>query len=497
MKTKICISVAANSIKGAKADLKESEKLCDLTELRIDFIEDIDSDKLGELLSLKTKEVIVTCRSKSTGGKFTGSNEEKVKLIKQAIDNGADYVDLEIELGPEIIKGIIKNKKRAKIIVSYHNFDKTPKVEELGGIYSKIKKLNPDFVKIVSHANSINDNFEIFKLLKGKQGLISFCMGLRGEISRILAPKFESLFTFASLEGNKESAPGQVTIKEIKEVYNIELVNTETQVVGVIGEFAENSMSKYMHNFGFKQLNLNFVYVPFKIRTNELEEFVKNLRDFNFKGSSVTIPHKTRIMDFVDEVDDTAKSIGAVNTLVNKDGRLIGYNTDYYGAIEALKEKINISHQNVLIIGAGGAARAVIYGLKKENAFVTVVNRDFEKASKLADEFGVKAAKIGNLRGLIEDNHVLINATSVGMHKNEGKSIINKGDITEKKVVMDLVYNPSITKLISTAKDSGCETITGNRMLIYQAMKQFVLWTDTHPGFDLMESALMSKYLTT
>ena len=490
MKTEICIPITAKTIDEAIIELKEAEKLVDLIELRIDYIKDIDKNKLNKLLENRNKKVIVTCISKDSNGNFEGNEEDRIDLLKSAIELNSDFIDIEIDVDKNAIKSIIDNKNKTKIIVSYHNFKETPDSEELNKIYNEIKKLNPDLIKIVTNANSINDNFRIFNLLSGKNELIAFCMGLRGQISRILAPKYGSKITFASLKENKESAVGQISIEEMKNVYNIDMINNETKVLGVVGEFAENSMSKYMHNAAFKENNLNFVYMPFKVRKEELKEFIKNLREFDFKGSSITIPHKVNITKCIDEIDETAKKIGAVNTIVNKNGKLIGFNTDYYGAVQASKEKTQLSNKKILVIGAGGGARAVIYGLKKENAQITITNRTISKAESLAKEFDIKFEGIKNMKKLIENKDIIINTTSVGMNPNINESIIKEDEFSEGKLVMDIVYKPINTKLTGLAKKANCNVITGDRMLIYQAMKQFSLWTDKEPDFNLMELSL-------
>lgn len=494
MEAKVCIPITAETLEQVVKDLKEAENLADLVELRIDFIKNIDKNKLKKLLERKKKKIIVTCRPKSLCGSFYGSEEKRIELLKKAIELNTDYIDIEIESNNKEIKNIINNKKNTKIILSYHNLKETPSLNELNKKYDEIKKLNPDLIKIVTAANSINDNFIIFELLKDKNDLIAFCMGIRGQISRILAGKYGSRITFASLKEGKESASGQISIEEMKNVYNINLIDNETKVVGVIGKFAENSMSKYMHNANFKEKKLNFAYMPFKMKKEELNEFIKNFRKFSFAGASVTIPHKVEVMKYIDEIDETAKQIGAVNTLVNSNGKLAGYNTDYYGAVEALKEKIKLKNKKVVVVGAGGGARAVVYGLKKENASITIINRTIEKAKTLAKEFNVGYDDLKNIRNLIKNNEIIINTTSVGMAPNTNESIINGKDLIKGKVIMDMVYKPSETKLIKLAKKAGCGVITGDRMLIYQAIGQFKLWTKQEPRFSLMESAL-KKYL--
>ena len=248
-----------------------------------------------------------------------------------------------------------------------------------------------------------------------------------------------------------------------------------------------------MHNSNFKEKKLNYVYVPFKVRKEELEEFIKNMRNFNFRGSSVTIPHKVEVMEYLDEIDDTAEKIGAVNTLVNDNGKLYGYNTDYYGAVQALKEKTPLKEKEVFMIGTGGAGRAIVYGLKKENAKVTVTDINASKAKLLAKEFDVKFKDIEKIEELARKNEIIINATSVGMTPNINESIIKEKDLVKEKLIMDVVYNPVNTKLVQHAKKVGCKTVSGDRMLIHQAIGQFKLWTGKEPDFKLMESVLLEQ----
>ncbi|MEK6946472.1 MAG: 3-phosphoshikimate 1-carboxyvinyltransferase [Nanoarchaeota archaeon] len=487
MKTKICAVIAADNVKDALSDMAKAES-ADLTELRLDFIKNIDENKIKELMNNKKQKIIVTCRPVQFGGLFKGNEKERIALLNKAIELKADFVD--VEFGSEIATDIIKNKKSSKIIISHHDFKETPSLEKLESIYSQINKLNPDFVKIVTAANSINDNFIIFNLLKGKNNLVSFCMDQKGEISRILASKFGSVITYCSLGKNKESASGQITLEEMNKLYHIDLINKETNVIGIIGEFAENSMSKYMHNPNFVKNSINFVYVPFKVAPSELKEFMENFKSFNFKGAAVTIPHKENIINLIHNVDETADEIGAVNTLVRDNGKIIGYNTDYYGAVMTLKEKMNIKSKKILIIGAGGAARAVVYGLKKGGAEITIVNRTESKAKELAEEFHIDFDKMENIKSLTRQADIIVNTTSMGMTPFEDRCALKEDELPEGKIVMDVVYKPVNTKLIRMANKKGCKTITGDRMLIYQAVRQFELWTKINPGFKEMEKEL-------
>lgn len=482
--------ITAKTGKGAINDIKKA-KNADLIELRADYLRRLDTNELKKIIELCGKPIIITIRKKAEGGLFEGSKIEREAILKKSLEFGADYIDVEYSSGKNLIKHLLKNKKDAKIIVSYHNFKETPK--NIKKEYDKIKKLNSDLIKLATNSNSINDNFMVFDLLKDKENLIAFCMGQKGEISRILAHKFGSRMTYASLGKNKQSAPGQISLEGMNTVYHVNLINDKTKVIGIIGEFAENSMSKYMHNPNFVRNRLNFVYVPFKTAGNELSEFMDNFRKFNFRGAAVTIPHKEEVIKYIDELDETAKQIGAVNTLVNDNSKITGYNTDYYGAVMALKEVTNLNNKKILVLGAGGAARAIVYGLKKEGAKITIANRTEGKARKLASEFKADFGKFSNVGNLTRENDIIINSTSSGMEPFQDSCILKENELPERKIVMDVVYKPAITKLIRLARRKKCQTITGDRMLIYQAVRQFELWTKINPGFKSMEKELLNR----
>jgi 3-dehydroquinate dehydratase/shikimate dehydrogenase len=501
--TKICVSIGESSIDKAIKAIKsmDNEHDCDIIEIRADLIEGIDEAKLEAIFSHKTKEMILTCRPRSLGGTFEGTEKERIRIIKKAIMLGFDFIDIEIETDEKTIKELMaaatvemtgrKNWSKTKIILSYHDFNGTPSLGKLESIYKKINDLSPDLVKIVTTAESINDCFTIFNLLDGKDNLVSHAMGERGKISRILGKKFGSKLIYVSTSDMIKTASGQLNLNEIQE-YNIDEMNKDTKILGVIGEHAENSKSKFMHNHNFKRLDLDMVYVPFKTRPEELMTFMKNFRIFGFLGGAVTVPHKEKIIGFIDDADETARKIGAVNTLFLRKGKIIGTNTDFFGAIEALKEKTVIKGKKVLLLGSGGAARAIAYGLLKEKADVTIANRTIEKAKQLADEFNAHIVSIDAAKENLQGFDIIINSTNVGMNPHPDQCILE--DLPKRKLVMDIVYSPIQTKLIKLAKKRRCEVITGERMLIHQAIGQFEKWTGVKPDFKNMEAEL-SKHL--
>lgn len=485
--TEVCVSLSSKSVEDAKKSIHKALERVNLVEIRTDFIKDIDEAGLKNLVS-SNKNCIIAFRRKK-------EKSLDHSLIEVAIKEGVRFIDLEIE-EKEAIKHVkdikLKNKEiKTKLIISCHNFELTPGLDELNSVYFRSKSMSADLVKIVTKACTINDNFAIFEFLKNKEDAVSFCMGMQGQISRILAGKYGSRITYCCLKEGKETAEGQISIKEMLETYNFNSITKETKVFGVIGEFAENSMSKHMHNSFFRRKNINAVYIPFKVGDcEELRKFMKHYRE-HIAGGSVTTPYKVEIMKNLDFIEEEAKKIGAVNTIVKKNNNeLIGSNTDCHGVVEALKEKTSIQGKRILLIGAGGAARAACYALKKEGAVVTIINRTEEKAKEIADEFSAKVDSFSNMGELIINNDLIINSTSVGMKLNIEDSIIPKNLLAKGKIIMDMVYKPVRTKLIKNAEQAGCEIITGDRMLIHQALGQMEMWTCIKPEFKLMEENL-------
>ncbi len=258
------------------------------------------------------------------------------------------------------------------------------------------------------------------------------------------------------------------------------MIDAHTQVYGIIGNPVRHSLSPVIHNGVFRRMGLNAAYLAFEV--NDLAGALSGIRGLRIQGASVTIPYKTRIIPLLDGLEETAAKIQAVNTIVCREGKLIGYNTDWVGAVESLEEKIPLRGRKVLLLGAGGAARAIAFGLKEKGAAVTILNRSPEKAASLALELGVVCQPLSSLGRMRAD--VLVNATSVGMHPQEGVSPVTEEVLKEGMVVMDIVYQPLRTKLLKDAQDRGCQTIDGLEMLARQAAGQVEIWTGEKPGIE-------------
>ncbi|HHT9153322.1 MAG TPA: shikimate dehydrogenase [Candidatus Hypogeohydataceae bacterium YC40] len=495
----LCIPITADTNEKALQDIVQAggeghSRLADVIEIRLDYISHPD---LERLLSHRPKPIIVTCRPTREGGKFDGPEEARIRLLEKAVELGAEFIDIEHDSIQHF-----RNRGKSKVIVSYHNFQETP--DNLNEIYTRLSNSSADIVKIVTTAREITDNLNVFHLLEevsrgvlqyahtACKPVIAFCMGELGQISRILAPKYGSYLTFGSLAVGKESAPGQLTAKEMREVYHIDKIDKEMALYGLIGNPVGHSMGPYIHNAAFGELGINAVYLPFKVEN--LKEFVQGFKSLNVQGYSVTIPHKEAIVPHLDGLDPLAREICAVNTVVNKAGKLIGYNTDSTAALRELEEGLgDLKGKKVTLIGAGGAARAIAFGLKQREAKITLVNRTNEKARRLAQELGCHYKRFEDVTKV--DREVLINTTSVGMYPRTDDIPVPLEVFRPGMWVFDIVYNPLQTRLLKEAAERGCHTLDGLKMFLYQAAQQFELWTGHPAPLQLMERVVRERLI--
>lgn len=266
--------------------------------------------------------------------------------------------------------------------------------------------------------------------------------------------------------------------------------NTNTQLCCIIGDPVEHSLSPVIHNAAYEAMHANFVYLAFRV-TN-IQPAIDGIKSLGIRGISVTVPHKVSVIKYMDALDPTAKAIGAVNTIVNNNGKLTGYNTDYSGALAALEEKTTLAGKRVVILGAGGTSRAIAFGLKKKGAQLTILNRTREKAAILAQEVLANYGDLSELT-IIQNADILIHTTTTGLAPKQHETLVPKEYLRKDLVVFDIVYNPKETQLLKDAKEVGCKIIYGYKMLLYQAALQFELFTETKPPVSIMEKVLVEN----
>jgi len=482
----ICIPITASTTDEAIRDMKKGAEIADILELRIDYIRDLD---IAKLIKEKSKPVIVTPRSQKEGGRFKGSEEERAGLLREAVRLGAEYIDIEFSTDERLRKGVIEESRGTKVIVSYHNFTETP--SDIKELYDDIAISGGDIIKIVTFANSINDNLVIFDLIKGhekRKDIISFCMGRHGEISRILSPIIGGYLTFGSLEEGKESASGQIPARVLKSVYRVDRLGQEINIYGLVGNPVSESMGYLIHNLAFAELDLDNIYLPFLVE--DINSFMTGFKGL-FKGLSVTMPFKEEVIDLLDGIDKKAEDIGAVNTVVVKDDKLVGYNTDCSGAIMALEDRTEIKGKNAVMIGAGGVARAIGFGVKGRGGILTITDIDTDKAISLSKDIGCKYCNPDELGNISMD--IFINTTPVGMYPDVDRSPVPDSLLKEGMIVFDAVYNPIKTRLLKEAEAKGCITIPGVEMFINQGVAQFEMWTKREAPVDIMREIVLNK----
>jgi 3-dehydroquinate dehydratase / shikimate dehydrogenase len=470
----------------ALEQMASAPTVADILELRLDLIETPDIDALLDSAGLP---VIATCRSKIDGGQFKGPEEERIKLLRAGLK--ADYVDIEVSTPREHLQPFLEGVDPSKVILSYHDFSHTP--EDINPLYDTMCELPGDIIKIVTYARDLSDNLKMFDLLKrakqDKQKLIGLCMGDLGEISRVLSPLFGGFLTFGSLETGQESAPGQMLAKTLKDIYRVNAIRSDFKIYGVIGNPISKSQGYLVHNRAFQEKDSSDIYVSFRV--DNVEKFFNSFKDF-FSGLSVTMPAKEQIMPLMNRVDETAGKIGAINTVVKEGADWVGYNTDCSGAISALEACTPLQGKNVLILGSGGTAKAIGYGVKEKGGNLTVTyNKNKERGENLAKELGcdlVYAREAGT-----RPIDVLINCSPVGMSPNVTESPFMARDFKEGMVVFDSVYNPLETRLLREAKAAGCAVIHGSELFINQAAGQFELWTGEPAPIEVMREVLLEK----
>ncbi len=484
----ICVPIVGPTLSKAQEQIASAPAVADILELRLDLIAAPD---LKILLAAASLPVIVTNRSKRDGGQFKGSDEERLKPLKEALKVGADYVDIEVSTPREYLQPFLEEGDSARIILSYHDFSHTP--EDFNALYETMCEMPGDIVKIVTYARDLSDNLKMFELLQRarqeKQKLIGLCMGDLGEISRILSPVFGGFLTFGSLEAGQESAPGQIPAKTLKDIYRVNALRPDFKVYGVIGNPVSKSLGYLVHNRAFQEKGSPDIYVSFQV--DNVEKFFNSFKSF-FSGLSVTMPAKEQIMPLLDRIDETAGKIGAINTVVKEGADWVGYNTDCSGAISALEACTSLKDKNVLILGSGGTAKAIGYGVKEKGGRLTVTyNRNKERGESLARELDCELVQSRDAGTCVID--VLINCSPVGMNPNVTESPFLARDFKAGMVVFDSVYNPLETKLLREAKAAGCTVIAGSELFVNQAARQFELWTGQPAPIDIMRQVLLER----
>lgn len=499
----ICVSIGRGRHKQMLAEHAHLiEAGAELVELRLDYIR--SALNLRRLIGDRPGPVVVSCRRHEDGGLWRGHEEARQILLRSAIATDVEYVDIE-----EDIASSIPRFGKTKRIISYHNFRQTP--DNIEEIHDRMLQHDADILKIVTTANQPSDNLRMLQLIRRTDvPTVAFCMGDIGTPSRILCGIFGAPFTYATFHHERTLAPGQLSYTEMVKMYRYCELNEETEVFAVIADPVGHSLSPLLHNRTFVQQGMNRVYLPFRVPEEDLGQFLSDCPKMGIKGLSVTIPHKEAILDYVSWQERAVSEIGAGNTILfDPEKGSICYNTDYHAAlasvlaeyereaedessdgrvakrdtdIEVLKEK------TALILGAGGAAKAIAYALRHAGATVVITNRTEGRARALADSLKCVAVN-WTLRHEVKAD-LIVNCTPIGMHPNLNESPMEKRHLHRGVMVFDTVYNPEQTLLIKQAREQDCRTITGIEMFVRQAAMQFQLFTGEDPPMDSMRETM-------
>ncbi|CDP03556.1 unnamed protein product [Coffea canephora] len=492
---------------------RAKEEGANLVELCIDSISFSHISEVEGLLRQRTLPSIVSFRSNLRRGRGCSSKKTGLQVLRLAVELDVEFVQVEFEMAKEeVITELMSRRSNSKIIISNYinngGGGGTLCKEKLGNIAILLQSTGADVIQLVVDVAYITDVAPLFHLLVHSQvPLIVRAVGDRGLISQLLGPKYGAIVVWGSL-GDKPEL-GLPPLRSIAQVYNLEFINPDTKVFGVISNPVGHSKGPLLHNPAFRHTGYNGIYVPLLV--DNIKEFFRVYSSSDFAGFSVGIPHKEAAVGCCDEVDPFAKSIGAVNTIIRRptDGKLIGYNTDCHACITAIEEALRerqiingqashtspIAGKLFVLIGAGGAGRAMAFGAKSKGARVVIFNRNFERAKALASAVSGEALPYECLDTYCaEKGMILANASAVGMQPNADQTPVPKEALKSYELVFDAVYTPRNTRLLQEAAEIGAIVVSGVEMFIRQALGQFKLFTGGLAPEDFMRKTVLEKF---
>src|SRR5579863_1167784 len=400
--------------------------------------------------------VLATCRRHQNNGHFNGSIEQQLKILDAAIEGGAQAVDIEIESAENCVDRLEALRSRARVVVSYHNYGGTPPLDT---VMRRMLRIPADGYKIVTTAKKPSDNGRVLSLAKtyAKTPTIVLAMGETGFPTRVLSPAAGGLFTYAAPNSAEGTASGQVSAHQLRHLYRVEKFSRDARIYGVVADPVRHSISPAVHNRAFQARRVDAVYLPFLVKPVQLKDFLILADKLPLAGFSVTLPHKQRILRYLDLIDPLARRIGAVNTVWRKAGKWRGANTDVQGVTVPLTRHVRLGKSSVLLVGNGGAARGAAYAMAESGAKLAITGRNPDRVRALAKACDAEALSREQTESRMFD--VLIHATPLGMSPRSDQCFFD-GRLPAK-LVFDMVYNPMDTVLIHRARSQGAEVICG------------------------------------
>lgn len=429
--------------------------------------------------------ILATCRRRQNHGRFTGSVDEQFRILLEAGRAGARALDVEVESADHNSSKLEALRSVAPLILSYHNFEGTPAMEP---VMRRMLRVAADAYKLATTARKPSDIQRLLSTAKAypRVPLIVLAMGELGLATRVLSPVFGSLFTYAAPCGGAGTAPGQVSARQMRNLYRAEKLSKSEKTYGVIADPVGHSISPAVHNRAFQARRIDAVYLPFRVSPVQLRDFMTLADKLPVAGFSVTIPHKQRILRYLDIVDPLARRIGAVNTVWKKAGKWRGMNADAAGVLVPLSRRLRLGKAKVLVAGNGGAARSAAFALSDAGAEVSITGRNPDRVRALARACNAQPLLREQAAGRRFD--VLVHATPLGMFPRVDGCFFD--DEIPASLVFDMVYNPAETMLIRRAREQGKEVIPGIEMFLEQAARQFETWTgETPPRAAMLKAA--------
>jgi 3-dehydroquinate dehydratase/shikimate dehydrogenase len=503
----VCVPVCVSDAGELSGAVARASSLADVIELRLDCLNEGQLEgafaRLTEIITKTPLRFIITNRPAGQGGRRAIDAHERLDfwrrtsgLLGEDDTRARVYADVELDLLESAHAGELRGLLGGfTLICSHHDFDRTP--TDLSALYERMAHTGARMLKVAARAVDITDCAALLALIerarRDRLGMIAVSMDGAGVLTRVLAPAFGAELTYGSLGCGRETATGQLSARALRELYRVHTLDRETVVTGLVGKPVAHSLSPHMHNAAFVASGLNAVYIPFDV--SDVSAFVRRMArpstrelSWNLRGFSITAPHKGAIVGHLDWVEPLAAEMGAVNTVVVEGDELRGYNTDARAALAPLEGLVELKGARVAVIGAGGAARALLWGLRSRGARATVFARDTARARATAEAFG---AEVKQLDGAdFGGFQLVVNATPLGTRgAHEGETPATVDQLRGACVAYDLVYNPARTRFIKEAEAAGCETLGGLQMLVAQAAAQFELWTGTSATVEVMLAA--------
>lgn len=468
----ICLTLSESTIAACVEKVRQEREYIDMAELRLDFLTKEECAKAKDFPSLVDLPCIVTNRRVSDGGRCQLSERARRAQLLDALDGGFKYIDIEEDLK----RGELDEKaerRGVRIIRSLHDFNGVP-----DDIFSRIQQLRSraDVAKVAVTPRGIADVITLFNAQKELEGIdkIIIGMGPYGVCTRILYKRMGSMLTFAS---DSETAPGQISARDLKTLYRADQVDDKTAVYGIIGHGVLKSSSPKIHNPGFRGIKYNAVFVPFEV--DSVRHFFALAEHLKMRGFAVTVPFKIDVLSYCGNITREVKQIGACNTVVRTPGLWKGINTDYYGFLAPILKYIESGRiKSALVIGAGGASNAIVWALRNRGVRVTILNRTLERAQRIAAVNICQFDRLENAKAYEGQVDLIVQTTTVGMDGWENP--VEGFEFTGHEICYDIVYRPRMTKFLSDAAAKGCQLHFGDEMLIAQGMLQFEAFTGYH-----------------